>query len=188
MAGSNGNRRPVAFQRRAILVNFWQAPALRDVCRATAENSALPASDGQLRPENLMKIHDSVEKILSSKEVFGQTFYEVFFRRFPDVQQHFRDIDMERQSLVLTLAVSIVEQYFTRGYPATEKYLKYLGTQHRKRGIPREVYPMWRDAMLESLQAFLGDEWNEQLAEEWRAAVERATSLMFEGYDEYFRV
>jgi hemoglobin-like flavoprotein len=135
-----------------------------------------------------MRIHDSVEKILRSKEVFGRQFYEVFFRKFPEVEQYFRGIDMERQSLVLTLAVSIVEQYFTRGYPATEKYLKYLGTQHHKRGIPREVYPMWRDAMLETLQNFLGNDWDEELAGEWRAAIQRSTTLMFEGYDEYFRV
>ena len=135
-----------------------------------------------------MRIHDSVEKILRSKEVFGESFYQVFLRRFPEVAQYFRDIDMERQSLVLTLAVSIVEQYFTRGYPATEKYLKYLGTQHRKRGIPREVYSMWRDAMLETLEGFLADGWSDELAAEWRAAIDRATNLMFEGYDEYFRV
>ena len=135
-----------------------------------------------------MNIHDSVEKILRSKEVFGESFYQVFFRRFPEVAQYFRDIDMERQSLVLTLSVSIVEQYFTRGYPATEKYLKYLGTQHHKRGIPRELYSMWRDAMLETLEDFLADGWNDELAAEWHAAIDRATNLMFEGYDEYFRV
>jgi hemoglobin-like flavoprotein len=135
-----------------------------------------------------MDIHESVERIMQSQEVFGDAFYEVFLKKYPEVQEHFEGSDMKRQSLVLTMAVSLIEQYSSYGYPATEKYLKYLGTQHRKRAISKELYPKWRNAMLETLQRFLGEEWSEELANEWQAAFEKCIKVFFEGYEENFTV
>jgi hemoglobin-like flavoprotein len=135
-----------------------------------------------------MDIHESVERVMQSQDVFGEAFYEVFLKRYPEVQEHFHGSDMKRQSLVLTMAVSLIEQYFSYGYPATEKYLRYLGTQHHNRAISKEFYPKWRDAMLETLECFLGEEWTEDLARQWHEAFERCIRVFFEGYEERYTV
>lgn len=135
-----------------------------------------------------LTIHDSVVRIMSSQQVFGDAFYEVFFQRCPEVKPFFSASKMERQALLLTMAVSLIEEYYSHGYPATEKYIKYLGTQHQDRAIPRELYPKWRDAMIETLQRFFGDEWTAELATEWTNAIDRTAQVMFEGYAQRFAV
>ena len=135
-----------------------------------------------------MNIHDSVAQVMNSKAAFGEAFYEVFFKRYPEVQAYFSGLDMKRQALVLTMAVAVVEQHYSSPHAATEKYIQYLGTQHYSRAIPRDLYPKWREAMLETLQRFLGDEWTDELATEWAKAINLCTEVMFEGYTERFTV
>ena len=135
-----------------------------------------------------MNIRESVVRIMKSQDVFGEAFYEVFLERYPEVQSYFQGIDMKRQALVLTIAVSLIEQYYSCGYPATEKYLKYLGTQHHNRAVPKDLYPKWREAMIETLQRFLGHEWTDELAKEWTDAIDLCANVMFEGYSQRFTV
>ena len=135
-----------------------------------------------------MNIHDSVVRVMSSKEVFGEAFYELFFVRHPEVQAHFSGIDMKRQALLLTMAVALIEQHYSSPYPVTEKYIQHLGTQHQTRAIPKELYPKWRDTMIETLKRFFGNEWTEGLASEWTQAIDLCTRVMFEGYAQHFAV
>lgn len=135
-----------------------------------------------------MNIHQSLEQILRSKSGFGQSFYEVFFSRYPHVQQHFDGVNLQRQALLLTMALIVIERYFYEPFPATEQYLQYLGTRHNEWEIPRELYPQWKDAMLTTLEQFHGDDWSEDLGRQWSEAIGRATELIFEGYDERFRL
>jgi len=131
-----------------------------------------------------MDIGDSLERIFDSSDLFGDSFYELFLTTYPDVQKYFEGVDMNRQSVMLTMALTIVEQYASSKYPATKKYLQHLGVVHHERGIPRELYEQWRDAMLETLFQFHGDDWNLQLATQWREAIEMAIEVMLEGYEQ----
>jgi hypothetical protein len=42
--------------------------------------------------------------------------------------------------------------------------------------------------MLETLRAFHGDEWSEELAAEWEQAFDEARTAMFAGYERHFGV
>ena len=55
-----------------------------------------------------MDIRQSVDRVLASKKIFGEIFYEEFFRRSPHAHAHFEGIDMERQSLMLTMALPAI--------------------------------------------------------------------------------
>jgi len=133
-----------------------------------------------------MDIQESVNTILASEEVFGSSFYEVFFRRHPDVRKYFAETEMKRQAALLTTAMILVEKYANAPNPAVEQYLQYLGTKHHERGIPRELYAAWRECMIETLTAFHGDAWSEELAAQWRDAIDGTSSVMFDGYEEHF--
>jgi hemoglobin-like flavoprotein len=133
-----------------------------------------------------MDIQTSVNRILASEEVFGNSFYEVFFRRYPDVQKYFSATEMKRQAALLTTAMILVEKYASEPNPAIEQYLQYLGSKHHERGIPRELYAHWREAMLETLAAFHGNEWNDVAEQQWRQAIDRTTEVMFQGYEAHF--
>jgi len=130
-----------------------------------------------------MEIHESLQRIMKSESLFGDTFYEIFFDQCPAACKHFERVDMKRQALVLTMALTLIEQYVANGYPAIAQYLRHLGTAHGDKGIPREMYVNWRDAMLTSLEKFHGDEWNDSLSDAWAEAIDATTQVMFEGYD-----
>ena len=135
-----------------------------------------------------MNISESIDRILSSSDLLGAAFYEEFFGRHRGVEQYFEGIHMPRQAAVLTMSLVVIERYYSFPYPATVQYLRYLGTQHSDRRIPPHLYPKWRDAMLATLSKFHGDDWDGQLEAEWSDAIDRATEVILEGYEERFHV
>lgn len=135
-----------------------------------------------------MDISKSLKEVMNSKELLGASFYDVFFGRHPEVQDYFGGIDMQRQALVLTMALMLVERYYLTSFLATERFLQYLGTQHKDRGIPRELYPDWIAAMLATLERFHGKDWDEALARQWREALEKAVDKMLEGYEKEYGI
>jgi hemoglobin-like flavoprotein len=135
-----------------------------------------------------MDIHESLYRILGHKENLADRFYDVFFERYPEVRRHFGGIEIRHQAELLRMALMVMECHYTHGYPATENYLKYLGSKHHERGVAAELYPKFRDALLTTLAEFHGPDWDEGLAGQWRAAFDRAAGTMLEGYRKHFTV
>ena len=133
-----------------------------------------------------MDIKNSLELILKSKETLGATFYHDLLQRYPDLKQYFENVDLSRQAVLLTMQLSVIEVYYTTRSPAAEKYLQVLGTKHRDWGVPQDVYERFREVLMDTLQSFHGDDWSEELAEQWRGAMDAATQKMFDGYDQRF--
>jgi hemoglobin-like flavoprotein len=128
-------------------------------------------------------IQESLDRILKSEEIIGKTFYDVFFERHPQAAKYFTDTDMERQALMVTMALNLVRQYYSEGYSTVEAYLRHLGTRHYDHKVPPDVYPIWRDCMLETLAQFHDSDWSDELAAEWREAIDAVTKPMLEGYN-----
>jgi hemoglobin-like flavoprotein len=129
-----------------------------------------------------MDIRDSLEHILQHKGIFGTQFYGVFFERCPEARQYFAGVDLMSQEVQLTMALTVMERYRAKGYPAMAAYLKYLGHKHNRRAVPPELYPKFGDALLEALERFHGADWSETLAGEWRDAIACTTQVMLMGY------
>ena len=132
-----------------------------------------------------MDINESLKAILGSDKLFGEQFYARFFKECPEAKEHFGDIDMGRQALVLTMALTLIEQHYTHGYAAVEQYLRHLGSRHKERHVPAGMYPQWRESMLATLEAFHGDQWNERVSTQWHDAIEGVSDSMLNGYDEH---
>lgn len=130
-----------------------------------------------------MDIGASLKKVLDSRDLFGTIFYEEFFSRYPEVKKYFDGVDMNRQALVLTMALTVIEHHHNGSYGAVEHYLQHLGTAHHRRGIPLDLYPKWIDTMLHTLERFLGQDWDPELAASWREAFEETYEAMQQGYE-----
>ena len=130
-----------------------------------------------------MEIRESLRKVLDSRELFGAIFYEEFFDRYPEAKQYFTGVDMDRQALVLTMALTVIEHHHNGSLGAVEHYLHHLGTAHHRRGIPLDLYPKWIETMLHTFQRFLGDDWEPALADQWRQALEKTYEVMQQGYE-----
>jgi hemoglobin-like flavoprotein len=140
------------------------------------------------REKTLMDMHQSFERILASKQVIGDLFYEALFTRHPEIRPFFEGIDLRRQAVLLTMELSVIDAFHRFRNGPARLYLQYLGTKHHHRGIPLELYSPFRDTMLEVLQRFLEGDWTEELATEWKTAIDDASAVMFEGYSKHFTV
>ncbi len=136
----------------------------------------------------MLTITESVNAILTSKESFGEKFYAQLFTGYPHLKQHFEGVNMREQAVVVTMALSLIEQYYSRRNDATHKYLQVLGSRHCERRIPEESYADWLDALMETLSAFHEHAWNEALADQWKEAIEKATQVILEGYNRRYHV
>ncbi len=135
-----------------------------------------------------MDIQASLNEILKSKDEFGRLFYEHFLETYPEVQHHFARINMQRQAVMLTTALMVVERFYSNSTPAIELYLRFLGTKHHGLGVGTDEYPKFFDALFETLKRFHGEKWTPELERQWGEAMDRATSAMFEGYVEHVQV
>jgi hemoglobin-like flavoprotein len=135
-----------------------------------------------------MNLRESVQRIHSSQEVFGERFYQRFFERQPGAKKFFREIHLPRQAVILTMQLSVIQAYHDGRSRAAGEYLQVLGSRHHDLGVPRELYPEFCDTLLETMAGFLGDGWTEELAGQWRAAMDAASEKMFEGYEQHYFV
>ncbi len=109
-------------------------------------------------------------------------FYVVFLDQYPELRDYFVHVNMQRQAVLLTMALQVVVQYYLHSFPTMETYLSILGQEHRRRGIGPEHYPKFRDALLATLGRFHGGHWDEHLAKQWREALDLASEKMLAGY------
>ena len=129
-----------------------------------------------------MDIHESMHRILHQAETLADLFYLVFLKEYPEVQKLFGRVNMKQQNVLLTIALMAIERHYEHRYPATGAYLKLLGQRHAQLGIGMDLYPKWTAAMLATLERFLGRDWHEGLAQQWREAIDVATESMLAGY------
>lgn len=138
-----------------------------------------------------MQIAESLDRILSERKLLTEHFYtEKLFKLHPEFVSYFDRTNMKVQPMMLMMALQGVVCYLGGGgnYPAVEQYLQYLGTHHRKSGVPEELFSKFCDSLLATVADFHGNDWNEELAVEWRAALDEATKKMLEGYRQDFHV
>jgi hemoglobin-like flavoprotein len=134
-----------------------------------------------------MNLLESVDRILSERTRLTDRFYPRFFERVPEARAHFAGIDLQVQSVMLTMALGAIREHpELKG--ACSSYLRVLGTRHKRIGIPRELYEGFLETLLECLAEFHGADWNETLASQWRGALTDAVQLMFDGYEDPYHV
>ena len=129
-----------------------------------------------------MNISESIHEILNRDEIVADLFYDVFLDRHPEVRRFFVGVDIRQQAIVLTMMLSIIEDFYHHSYPATGRYLRLVGQRHKARGIPKELYLIFCQCLLETLERFHGQNWNAQLSDEWQRAFDKASQVLLEGY------
>jgi NAD(P)H-flavin reductase/hemoglobin-like flavoprotein len=95
-------------------------------------------------------------------------FYSTLFLAHPETRQMFpTNMAGQRDRLVTALGhiVSNVDQV-----DQLVGFLQGLGADHRKFAVRAEHYPAVGEALVATLRHFLGDQWTEDLANDWTAA------------------
>src|SRR6516164_10356337 len=130
-----------------------------------------------------MQITESLDQILSERKLITECFYtEKLFKVYPEFIPYFNSANMGVLPMMLMMALQGVVCTLGGSYPAVEQYLRYLGTRHRKVGIPPELFPAFCDMLVATVAEYHGDAWDEELERQWRTALAGATAIMLEGY------
>ncbi|WP_319461300.1 globin domain-containing protein [Micromonospora sp. RTP1Z1] len=105
-------------------------------------------------------------------------FYSMLFLAHPETRQMFpTNMAGQRDRLVTALGhvVSNVDQV-----DRLVGFLQDLGADHRKFAVRAEHYPAVGEALLATLQHFLGDQWTEELAQDWAGAYGLVSQVMID--------
>ena len=129
-----------------------------------------------------MNLEDSLREVLAQKDLVIGKFYDRFLAECPEARELFEGVDMKKQSLMLSAALIVSESHSREVLPAVQHYLQVLGDQHREAGVPKHLFPPFRDCLIDTIGSCHSD-WSEELADAWRAAIDKAAETMFEGYD-----
>jgi hemoglobin-like flavoprotein len=129
-----------------------------------------------------LDIAESSQHLLSREEIVTDLFYDIFLDRHPEVREYFLGVNLSHQAAILRMVLLLIDHNYRQPTPAINQYLKILGHRHGQRRIPAELYPKFRDCLLETLSRFHGNDWSDALQAQWHAAVDSASSIMLEGY------
>jgi hemoglobin-like flavoprotein len=135
-----------------------------------------------------MLISDSLDRILKERTLLTKPFYDRLFKECPQFILFFSSSNFAVQPLMLMVALQAIVSYFHGNYPPIGEYLRYLGTRHRRLSVSREDLSQFCDVLIATVQDFHGDDWDENLANDWRKALAMARERMLEGYDQDFHV
>ncbi len=130
-----------------------------------------------------MNIRQSVDEIFHRRTRLTDRFYELLFERCPEARRLFQGVDMNVQSIMLTMALGAIREYPDINN-AFREYLRVMGTKHKRKGVAKELYADFSVVLLATLEEFHGEDWDESLAKQWSDACDEAIELMFDGYDE----
>lgn len=112
---------------------------------------------------------------------FLDRFYERFTAKSPVIRQMFAKTEMTKQKQLLRSGISFLLQYAKGSVYASEKVTE-LGISHsrEKLNIKPSMYPLWLDALMETVEEF-DPEFTPETRNEWlialRRGVEKMTSL-----------
>ncbi len=137
---------------------------------------------------DLMELSASLKLVLGQKELVIRQFYDRFLEECAAARPLFEGVDLERQALMLTTALIVVEAHAREQLPALNHYLHVLGDRHRNAGVPRELFPEFRECLIRTIRDCHGDGWSDAIEEAWRAALNLTIDTMFDGYEKDYPI
>lgn len=113
---------------------------------------------------------------------FVPTFYDRFTGSSEEVARKFRSTDFDAQNDMLIRSLELVADA-TDGLPEGLHELAERARTHDRRhlDIRSELYDLWLESIL-STAADFDTEWNDEVAESWRAILDHAIHFMIRRY------
>lgn len=132
-----------------------------------------------MNEEVLQRLDSSFGALKPQGAELVETFYNKLFSDHPEVRKMFpEEMKDQRNKLLQSLAFVVAN---LRNSEALSSKLKELGAGHVKYGTTAEHYPVVRDCLLSAMADTAGDLWNDQLQDDWTAAINAVAGIMLEG-------
>jgi hemoglobin-like flavoprotein len=131
-------------------------------------------------PETAQLLRESWRAAVQLGDDVPLLFYGVLFELAPDVAALFPpDMSEQRRHLIATLGTMVKTHGADRhNWQPTANRLRQLGKDHRRYGAEPEHYPVVAQALLETLEHFLGKAWTPEHAVAWEGAIATVAEVM----------
>jgi hemoglobin-like flavoprotein len=129
--------------------------------------------------ETATKLQNHYMAIAPKSDALVERFYSTLFESHPAIRGMF-PADMGRQREHLATALAVIARNYGQ-LAILEEPLIEMGARHAAYGAKPEHYSLVREALLNALAWVSGDAWTAELAEIWRAAIDRVAVSMLRG-------
>lgn len=126
---------------------------------------------------SVKKIRDSFNKTRPISEDVSAKFYEMLFADHPEAEGLFHDVDIPKQQQLLYNSLDFI----TTNLDNPERlsgYLQSLGERHVAYGAKGEHYEWVGQALIKTFAHFFGDDWDQDLEQNWIAAFDTIAGYM----------
>lgn len=147
--------------------------------RGQSEAMGLCRCDGFAGPDPVLLVQTSFHQITTRLIAFGNRFYEILFDRNPELRPLFAD-DIKLQTRMLTSMLSSLVKGLNRT-PEISGGLRALGRRHDGYQATFADYEKVENALLLTLEEFLGDDFTADVRNAWIEVYGRISGLMREG-------
>jgi hemoglobin-like flavoprotein len=139
-----------------------------------------PGSSASEAAATAIIVQNSLALLKVEIDVFTSTFYRELFARAPHLQPLFEQIDTRKQGQKLYATLVLLVENLLRP-TELEKILLPLGQKHVAYGATAGSYPLFGEALLATLQDFLGDAWTGEVAAAWSETLNTVLAIMLRG-------
>ncbi|WP_163150162.1 adenylate/guanylate cyclase domain-containing protein [Bradyrhizobium uaiense] len=154
-------------------------PATRLQLRGKSEVAELCRCDGFSKPDPVLLVQSSFNQIATRLIAFGNRFYAILFDHYPELRPLFAD-DINVQTRMLTSMLSSLVKGLNRT-PEISGGLRALGRRHDAYQATLADYSKVANALLLTLEEFLGEDFTTDVRDAWIAVYGTISSLMIEG-------
>jgi class 3 adenylate cyclase/hemoglobin-like flavoprotein len=154
-------------------------PTTRLRLRGKSEAAGLCRCDGFARPDPVLLVQSSFHQITTRLIAFGNRFYAILFDRNPELRPLFAN-DINLQTRMLTSMLSALVKGLNRTHEISGG-LRALGRRHDGYQATLADYGKVANALLLTLEEFLGDDFTADVREAWIAVFGTISGLMIEG-------
>jgi NAD(P)H-flavin reductase/hemoglobin-like flavoprotein len=131
-----------------------------------------------LDPARLRASFDRVARFGDEVPLF---FYSVLFLTHPQTRRMFPPAMATQRDRLVGALGTIVSR--VDDLDSLVPFVQQLGRDHRKFDVIAEHYPQVGEALLATLQHFLGEEWTDDLAAQWAEAYQVVSAVMVQAAD-----
>jgi len=129
--------------------------------------------------DTVERIQDHFDRIRHPDHRLVRQFYATLFQRHPELRILFPQ-DLSQLVVHFEATLALVIEYLGR-IGTVDMRLQELGVKHMGWGAQPHHYLAARDALLSALEVQSGEEWNRELANAWREAINALIVPMLRG-------
>ena len=131
-----------------------------------------------MTPRQVELVQSSFRQVLLVSDTTAELFYARLFALDPAIAQLFkRSMKEHRREMMYALGAAVA---WLKRFESVAPSLEALAQRHTGYGVRPEHYDSVGDALLWSLEQALGESFDEETADSWRALYEKVSGLMKE--------